>query len=82
MYCARTACWCSSVALPIKLSQAWIPSLPILVLLGIAEGQLHPLGFIEQMSGLWLMFKGSTVHRRATCNTTVLLLPVGEELSG
>ena len=84
MYCARSLCQCncSSVALPIKLSQAWILSLSTLVLLGGTKGRLHPLGVIELMSGLWLVFKGSTVHSRATCSTAVLLLPVEEELPG
>lgn len=84
MYCARSACQCNcgSVALPIKLSQAWIPSLSTLTLLGSTEGQLHPLGVIEQMSGLWLVFKGSAVHSCATCSIAVLLLPVEEELLG
>lgn len=85
MYCAVSVCQCncSSIALPIELSQAWIPSLSTLTLLGSTEGQLHPLGVVELIrSGLWLVFKGSTVHCCAPCSIAVLLLPVEKELSG
>ena len=84
MYWARSACQChcSSVALPIKLSQAWITSLSTLMLLGSTTGQLHPLRVTELMSGPWLVFKGSTVHSCATCSIAVLLLPVEKRLPG
>lgn len=41
--CQRTG---GRVALPVHLSQAWIPSPPILVHLGSSAGQLPPLGAI------------------------------------
>lgn len=46
--CQRT---CGRVALPVHLSAAWIPSPPILALLGSSAGQLPPLGAISQSSG-------------------------------